>query len=108
MNGAAVGSAMITMVCSFCGIERDYVFNAGMPGVRVCPSCVSPPRITALWPEKESICAFCGKRERRSRFKFRDRRFVLAGEDDKARMCSNCLYVVRSHFRYKGFIKEDA
>lgn len=92
------------MICTFCGVERGYVFRAGVPGVAICPQCATQSSLARCDTVTEAtICAFCGKPPRKARLRFLRREVALLGVTPDSLICSQCMYVVHGHFRFKGF-----
>jgi hypothetical protein len=92
-----------TMRCTFCNLEREHVFKGGPPEICICPVCVNSADSNARDVQHGEICLFCGRPERRSRFRFLRRVMVLVSDTRDARICSTCVRIARDHFRWRGF-----
>jgi hypothetical protein len=89
-SAAVAGNAML---CTFCHFDRDYVAEG--PGVSICALCIAEFGSMERKAEGEGPCSFCGKRERPSRFAFRNRKIVATSSAGEARICSRCLPIAR-------------
>jgi hypothetical protein len=90
-------------VCTFCHIERSLVAKG--PGVCICEPCLEEIGTTSA-PAEDRPCSFCNKSERRSWFRFRDRRIVGAGVSGDVRICSVCVPIARGVIVHERKIAE--
>lgn len=80
-------------VCTFCRKERDYVAKG--PGVCICEVCLAAIGTRAEVISDDTTCSFCREKERRSRWRRRDRYIVAVGDFGDVRVCSICAPAAR-------------
>jgi hypothetical protein len=77
------------MVCSFCGVEKDYVAEG--PGVSICEDCVVDAASRTQSVDQGGACSFCRQ----------NREIVLVNMAGDIRICTACIRIANQVIEHK-------